>query len=305
MELIIGSHVSFTKDKQLVGSTEEAIRYGGNTFMFYTGAPQNTTRAKIDEDRTKQAFELMKEHHIDPKNVIVHAPYIINLANTAKPESYQFAIQFLKQEVKRCEQLGMDKVVLHPGSYVSLDLETGLQNISAALNQVLTADTKVNILLEFMAGKGSECGTSFQDLKTIIDHVEHNDKLMVCFDTCHMNDAGLDLTDFDAILDEFDQIIGIEKLGCIHINDSKNEQGSNKDRHENFGFGTIGFDTLIHIVYNERTKHIPKILETPFVSENPDSNKRIYPPYKFEIEMIQTKTFHPHLFEEIRSFYQK
>lgn len=300
-ELIIGSHVSFKSADQLVGSVKETISYGANTFMFYTGAPQNTNRAKIDDNLTMEAYKLMKEHNIALENVIVHAPYIINLANTEKLDSYNFAIDFLKQEIDRCESLGMTKLVLHPGSSVKLSKEIGIKNIIDALNKVLTKDQNVIILLETMAGKGSEIGSSFEEIKEIIDGVTLNDKLGVCLDTCHISDAGYDITNFDAVLDEFDKIIGLNKLMCIHVNDSKNPMGAHKDRHDNFGFGLLGFDNLINVVYNKRIENIPKILETPYVDGD---SKRMFPPYKFEIAMIRNKKFNPNLLEEIRAYYK-
>lgn len=301
MDLIIGSHVSYKKDEGLYGSVKEALSYGSNTFMFYTGAPQNTARNPIDLDLTKKGLELMKENNIDKKNVIVHAPYIVNLANE---KNMDFGISFLKNELKRVEELGFDKVVLHPGSHIGLGVDAGLKNITFALNQSLNDDTNVMILLETMAGKGSECGRTFEEIKTIIDGVEKSDRIGVCLDTCHLNDAGYDISDFNLILDEFDRIIGIDKLKCIHINDSKNVIASHKDRHENIGYGTIGFDNLINIIYNERLKDVPKILETPYIGPNDDSKERIYPPYKFEIEMIKNKNFDENLYEKIRNYYR-
>ena len=287
MDLIIGSHVSYKSGKQLLGSVVEALSYGANTFMFYTGAPQNTNRSTIDDNLTKEAYQLMEENGINPKNVIVHAPYIINLANDGA--SYDFAIKFLKEEIKRVDKLGMKYLVLHPGSHVGLGIEKGLDNIINGLNFVLSEDNDVIICLETMAGKGSELGTSFEQIKKIIDGVKLNNKLMVCLDTCHINDAGYDLNNFDEVLDEFDNVIGLDKLACIHINDSKNERGAHKDRHENIGIGTIGFDNLIKVIYNERLDGIPKILETPYIGDTDDSKERLYPPYKFEIEMIRNK----------------
>ncbi len=301
-DLIIGAHVSFNKDTQLLGSVEEALSYGANTFMFYTGAPQNTNRADISLEQTKKAKDLMKEKGIDIQNVIVHAPYIINLANNGS--NYDFAISFLKQEVKRVETLGITKLVLHPGSHVGLGSEEGIRNIIFALNQVITKDTKAIICLETMAGKGSECGATFEEIKTILDGVQYKDKVMVCLDTCHIHDAGYSVHDFDATLEQFDHIIGLEKLGCLHINDSKNERGSHKDRHENIGYGKIGFDALLYVLYHEKLKGIPKILETPYVSFDDNSKERMYPPYRFEIDMIRKQEFNPHLIEEIRAFYK-
>ncbi len=301
-ELIIGSHVSFGKDKQLVGSVMEALSYGCNAFMFYTGAPQNTNRAEIDLQLTNEALKIMKDNNIDIKNVVVHAPYIINLANNGN--NYNFSIDFLKEEIKRTEKLGVDKLVLHPGSHVGLGSDVGIKNIIDALNKVITKNQNVIVCLETMAGKGSEVGSYFEQIKQIIDGVNFNDKVGVCLDTCHVNDAGYDLNDFDKVLDEFNQIIGLNKLMCVHINDSKNNIGDHKDRHENFGFGTIGFDTLLSIVYHDKLKDIPKILETPYVTLTDDDKKRLYPPYKFEIDMIRSKTFNKELLINIRDYYK-
>ncbi len=302
MDLIIGSHVSYKSGKQLLGSVVEALSYGANTFMFYTGAPQNTNRSTIDDNLTKEAYQLMEENGINPKNVIVHAPYIINLANDGA--SYDFAIKFLKEEIKRVDKLGMKYLVLHPGSHVGLGIDKGLDNIINGLNFVLSEDNDVIICLETMAGKGSELGTSFEQIKKIIDGVKLSDKLMVCLDTCHINDAGYDLNNFDAVLDEFDRIIGLNNLACLHINDSKNERGAHKDRHENIGIGTIGFDNLINVIYNKRLDGIPKILETPYIGDTDDSKERLYPPYKFEIEMIKNKKFDADFLNKIRNYYK-
>ena len=297
--LLIGSHVSFKSNTQLLGSTKEALSYGENTFMFYTGAPQNTKRSKIDDNLTNEALKLMNENNIDIRNVIVHAPYIINLANDENKEKYLFAINFLKEEIKRVEKMGIKKIVLHPGSYTTLDIDRGIKCIINALNDVLKDDSSVSILLETMAGKGTEIGFKLEHLKRIIDGVSNKDRLMVCLDTCHLNDAGYDMSNFDVFLDEFNDIIGIEKIGCIHINDSKNILSSNKDRHENIGYGMIGFENLLNIIYNERLNNIPKILETPYVKD------RLYPPYKFEIEEIKNKKFNSKLYEDIINHYEK
>ena len=293
--MIIGSHVSFKKDTQLVGSVKEAISYGSTTFMFYTGAPQNTNRQAINDNLTNEAKDLMLKNNIDIDNVIVHAPYIINLAS-----NNDFAVDFLKQELNRVEQLGMNKLVLHPGSSVKLSKEEGIKNIINNLNKV--GKSNVLILLETMAGKGTELGKTFEEIKKIIDGVGY--PLGVCLDTCHINDAGYDLNDFDKILDLFDKIIGINYLKCIHINDSKNIINAHKDRHENIGYGTIGFDNLIKIIYHEKLKDIPKILETPYISIDDNSKERMYPPYKFEIEMIKNKKFNNNLIKDIRDYYK-
>ena len=288
MELIIGSHVSFKKDDQLVGSVLETISYGANTFMFYTGAPQNTSRVPISSELTLKGLGLMKLNNIDIKNVVVHAPYIINLANS---NNFDFNVRFLKEEIERVESLGVNKLVLHPGSHVGVGVDQGIQNIIDSLNVALKEDTEVTICLETMAGKGTELGRNFEEIKRIIEGVELKDKIGVCMDTCHLNDAGYDLSDFDFILDEFDRIIGLKYLNVIHINDSKNEINTHKDRHDNIGIGKIGFDNLIKIIYHDKLKAIPKILETPYVEKNP--------PYKEEIEMIRNKEFNENLIKDI------
>jgi len=290
--LLIGSHVGFKKDSQLLGSLKEALSYGANTFMFYTGAPQNTSRYPIQDGLTLEAFSLMKDQKIDYSKVVVHAPYIINLANDKDPDKFMFSVRFLQEELERCELLGIKQIVLHPGSHVGLGEDIAISNIAKGLNMILGTHS-VTVLLETMAGKGTEVGSSLEEVKRIIDLVDDKEHIGVCLDTCHLNDAGYDMSDFDKFLEKFDAIIGLDKIGCIHINDSKNVRGSHKDRHENFGFGTLGFDTLISIVYHEKLKNVPKILETPYVD-------REYAPYRYEIEMIKNKKFDSSLLEKIR-----
>ena len=290
--LVIGSHVGFNKKTQLLGSVEEAIKYKANTFMFYTGAPQNTARSPIEDGLTLEALTKMEENNIEFSKVIVHAPYIINLCNE---EKFEFSVNFLTEEIQRVNLLGVKYMVLHPGSHVGLGIEKGIDNIIKGLNMVFqnVKDTnQVIILLETMAGKGTEVGSKLEEIKTIIDGVEDKEHIGVCLDTCHLNDAGYSMENFDDFLNEFDSLIGIDKIHCIHINDSKNIKSSHKDRHENIGFGTIGFDNLIKIIYNERIENIPKILETPYV-------EREYAPYKYEIEMIRNKEFNPNLIDLI------
>ena len=299
MEIIIGSHVSFKKEEQLLGSVKEALSYGANTLMIYTGAPQNTNRMPIDKDLTNKAHELMKENKF--KEVIVHAPYIINLAND---KNYDFNVEFLKNEIKRVEELGLSILVLHPGSHVGIGIEKGIENIIKTLNDAITKDQKVIVCLETMAGKGSELGTDINELKQIIDNVKLNDKIGICLDTCHLNDSKYDISKFDEILDEIDSKIGLEKIKCVHINDSKNIKESHKDRHENIGFGTLGFDNILNVIYNDKIKNVPKILETPYVSRDEFSKDRDYPPYKFEIMMIKDKKFNNNLLTDIRNYYK-
>lgn len=297
MSLIIGSHVSYKNSTGMLGSVKEALSYGANTFMFYTGAPQNTSRGEINDSLTLEAYKLMKENNIDLEKVIVHAPYIVNLANWS---NFDFSVSFLTNEVERCHFLGVKYLVLHPGSAVNCSREEAIKNIAKGLNLILDNDYDVTILLETMAGKGNEVGKTFEELKGIIDLVKYQDKIGVCLDTCHLNDAGYNISDFDSVLEEFDRVIGINKIGCIHVNDSKNDINSHKDRHENFGFGTLGFDTLINIIYHDKLKNIPKILETPYVTKDNDSKEREYPPYKYEIAMIRNGVFDKELITKIR-----
>lgn len=299
-KLIIGQHVSFKNNTQLVGSVKETLSYQANTFMFYTGAPQNTARKEINLELTKEGQKMMKENGIDIHHVIVHAPYIVNLANSANSD---FGIRFLKEEIKRCEQLGISKIVLHPGSHVGIGIEEGIKNIIDALNHVLEDSSDVQVLLETMAGKGTEIGSCFEEIKAIMSGIQKKTRIGVCLDTCHIHDAGYDITNFDEVLEKFDQIIGLKNLKCVHINDSKNVIASHKDRHENIGYGTIGFDQLLKIIYHEKLKDVPKILETPYVSID-GGKDRTYPPYKFEIEMIRNKKFNPNMIEEIREYYK-
>ena len=291
--LYIGSHVGFKKNSQLLGSLQEALSYGANTFMFYTGAPQNTSRYPILDGLTLEAMTLMKEHGFDYSKVVVHSPYIINLANDKDPDKFMFSVRFLQEELERCELLGIRQLVLHPGSHVGLGIDTAISNIAKGLNMILGTHP-VTILLETMAGKGTEVGSTLEELKRIIDLVDDKEHIGVCLDTCHLNDAGYDMKEFDSFLEQFDQVIGIDKIGCVHVNDSKNVLGSHKDRHENIGFGTIGFDTLLSVIYHEKLEEVPKILETPYVD-------KVYPPYRYEIEMIRNKKFDSNLLDRIRN----
>ena len=297
MSLIIGSHVSFSSSEQLLGSVKEALSYKATTFMFYTGAPQNTVRLPIDDNLTKKGLELMNENNIDIDNLVVHAPYIINMAND---KNYDFNVSFLTEEINRVTKLGVKRLVIHPGSHVGLGEDIGLNNIIKVLNAVINKDTYPMICLETMAGKGSELGTSFRQLKYIIDNINIKDKVFVCLDTCHINDAGYDLNNFDNILDEFDNIIGLDKLKVIHVNDSKNTINTHKDRHENIGLGTIGFKNLNYVVNHDRLKDVPKILETPYITYE----DKKYPPYLFEIDMFKNNKDNSNLINDIVSYYK-
>lgn len=282
----IGSHVGMSGKKMMLGSALEAVSYGANTFMLYTGAPQNTRRKDVSELNIEEAKKYMQENNID--EFIVHAPYIINLANTIKPETFQLAVDFLKVEIERTQAMGSGILVLHPGSHVDAGVEAGTKQIINGLNQVLREDMTCKIALETMAGKGSEIGRTFEELAEIIEGVELSDKLCVCFDTCHVHDAGYDIiNDFDGVIDEFDKVIGKEKIAVFHINDSKNVCGAHKDRHANIGKGEIGFKPLHYIVHHKDFLDVPKILETPYIENEETKVKE--PPYKEEIEALLIK----------------
>lgn len=294
--MLIGSHVSMSGKGMLLSASQEAASYGANTFMIYTGAPQNTRRKPISDLNIPAGLVHMQENGMS--NVVVHAPYIINLANTTKPEVFELGVSFLQQEIERTAALDVTQIVLHPGAHVGAGVDAGIDRIIQGLNEVLTQEFPVQIALETMAGKGTEIGRNFEELARIFDGVTHNHRLSVCFDTCHVHDAGYDIVnDFDGVLEEFDRLIGLDRLKVLHINDSKNVRGAGKDRHENIGFGEIGFDALCHIVHHEKLMHVPKILETPFVGPDAKNKKA---PYAYEIEMLRTKTFKPELIDAMR-----
>ncbi len=284
-DIKLGSHVGMSGKDMFLNSVREAVSYGANTFMVYTGAPQNTRRKEISELNIPAAWDLMRENGIE--EFVVHAPYIINLANTVKPETYELAVTFLRTELERTVAMGSHVLVLHPGSHVNAGVEAGTAQIIKGLNEVLTPDLDCVIALETMAGKGSEIGRSFEELARIYDGVSCNDKLRVCFDTCHTNDAGYDIAgDFDGVIDTFDHVLGKDQIAVFHINDSKNPRGAAKDRHENLGKGEIGLEALKYVVWHPDFLDIPKILETPWY-KNPDNPKDVWAPYKEEIALLR------------------
>lgn len=287
----IGSHVSFKSPKFYLNALKEALSFGSNTFMIYSGPPQNTKRVNIYQTYIQETLIEMQKNKISLNDLAGHAPYIINLANPSL-EKRNFAISFLTDEFKRFTHLQIPQVVLHPGNSLKQPKKEAIKFIAKGINQILknTNHLKNKITLETMAGKGTEIGSCFQELKDIIDLIENKDRIGVCFDTCHVFDAGYDIKNkFTEVIEEFNNIIGLKYLTLFHINDSKNDLGSKKDRHENIGYGQIGFDALINIIYHSDFLHLPKILETPFIKN--------LPPYKKEIDMIKNKKFNPHLKE--------
>ena len=298
--LKLGSHVGMSGKEMFLGSVKEALSYNANTFMLYTGAPQNTRRKAISELNIEAGWELMRESGLS--EFVVHAPYIINLGNSVKPETYELAVEFLREEIKRTEAMGSNVLVLHPGSHVDAGEDAGIAQIIKGLNEVLAPEIKVRIALETMAGKGSEIGKTFEQLARIYDGVAYNDKLRVCFDTCHTHDAGYDIVnDFEGVVEHFDKVLGKEQIAVFHINDSKNVNGAAKDRHENIGFGEIGFDALNKIVHFSDFEEVPKILETPYVTAEPGGKEKSLAPYGVEIAMLQSGVFEPLLYDIIRN----
>lgn len=281
----LGCHVGMAGKEMFLASAKEAASYGANVFMLYTGAPQNTRRKDISELNIEAGWEYARQHGIE--EIVVHAPYIINLANTVKPETYELAVEFLEKEIIRTAAMRSRIMVLHPGSHVNAGVEAGIAQVIKGLNTVLNQnDDDVYIALETMAGKGSEVGRTFEELKAIYDGVDKKDRLRVCFDTCHVNDAGYDIVNhYDEVFEEFDKVIGLDQIAVFHINDSMNPLGAHKDRHANIDKGSIGYETLHRLVHDERFIDVPKILETPGLAEE-GSDKKTKPPYKEEIEWL-------------------
>ena len=283
-DLLIGSHVGMNGPEYYLGSVKEAISYGATTFMFYTGAPQNSYRKPLEELRINEGRSLLKEHGFDESKIVVHAPYIINAANPSKPELLDLSIKTIINELQRTEAFGASILVLHPGNHLGAGPDKAIEVLADSLDKVLANDgTKVKIAIETMAGKGSEIGISFEEVREIIDKCHFKDRLGVCLDTCHVSDAGYDVNDTDGLLNEFNRVIGLDRLLVVHVNDSKNPRGAHKDRHENLGYGEIGFEALCRLANHPRLKDVPKILETPYINEKA--------PYSDEIRMLRDESF--------------
>jgi deoxyribonuclease-4 len=299
---LIGSHVGLGGEEQYLASVREALSYGADVFMVYTGAPQNTLRRPVSSMRVDEAKALMTVNGIDPATIVVHAPYIVNLANP-DPEKRDFAVSFLTQEVRRTHAMGAKTIVVHPGAHMNTGAETGAERVAEGIRRILadTVSTDVAIAIEGMAGKGTELGRSFDELGLILALVGPTPRLGVCLDTCHAHDAGYDVVSgFDGLLEEFDRIVGVRNILVLHVNDSRNERGSHKDRHANIGFGRIGFDALARIVRHPVFERLPKILETPYVPDDADPEKG-HPPYACEIAMLRAGRFDPDMMAQVRS----
>ncbi len=278
-KILIGAHVSLKAPNYFLNSVKDTISYKANALMIYTGPPMNSRRKDIADLKIPEALELMAANDIDPKNTIIHAPYIIN-CGSPEANKWNFAQEFLIKELRRSQALKSQYLVLHPGAHVGSGAENGLKRVVEALDNVLSQDgTDVKIALETMAGKGSELGRDFEELNYIITNSKFSERIVVCFDTCHVWDSGKDLNDIDAVLNEFDQVIGLDKLQVIHLNDSKNDLLSHKDRHQNIGYGFIGFENLVKIFYHPKLTNVIKILETPWIEK--------VAPYKEEINALR------------------
>lgn len=283
-DLLIGSHVGMNAPDYYLGSVKEAISYGSTTFMFYTGAPQNSFRKPLKDLKIEEGRALLKEQGFDESKIVVHAPYIINAANPERVELLETSIRTIINELQRTAAFGAKMLVLHPGNHLGLGPEVAIPVLAESLDEVFSKDgTDVKIAIETMAGKGSEIGITFQQVRQIIDLCHYQDRLGVCLDTCHIHDAGYDVNDADALLKEFDEIIGLDRLLVVHVNDSKNIRGAHKDRHENLGYGEIGFEALCRIANHPLLKDVPKILETPYINEKA--------PYSDEIRMLRAESF--------------
>jgi len=275
----LGSHVSMSAPEYVLGSVKEALGYNANALMLYTGAPQNSNRAPVEKLRIEEAKQLWLENGNEMKDMIVHAPYIINLANTVKPETFDMGVEVLGRELERSAAIGARYLVLHPGSYLTATLQEGIDSIIKGLNIVLSQHKNIIICLETMAGKGKEVGFRFEQIAQIIQGCEHPELLGVCLDSCHIWDSGYDLNDLDFVLKQFDEAIGLDKLYVIHVNDSKNELSARKDRHANIGDGFIGKENLIKLVHHPLLEGKTMILETPYIDKKA--------PYKEEIELLK------------------
>ena len=278
-KILIGCHVSMNAPDFFLGSVQEALSYNATTFMFYTGAPQNSYRKPLEQLKIAEGKKLLSEAGIDPTNLVVHAPYIINGANKVKPELFDLSVELILRELERTEAFGVKTLVLHPGAHVGQGKDVAISALAECLDKVFESNhSDVKIALETMSGKGTEIGTNFNEIRQIIDSCHHQDRLGVCLDTCHINDSGYDVHDVDAVLKQFDEIIGLNRLLVVHVNDSKNPKESHKDRHENVGYGYVGFKTMYEYIHHPLLRNIPKILETPYIEQKP--------PYKQEIQML-------------------
>ena len=259
MSIFIGCHLSVTNGYEAMGRT--MLEFGGNTFAFFTRNPRGGKSKELLPEDAAGLQSLLKNEHFGP--LVAHGSYTMNLC-AANPQTRENGLDMLEKDLQRMEQLPGNTYNFHPGAHVGQGVETGIQLIADALNRFLTPGMQTTVLLETMAGKGTEIGGSFEELREIIDRVELRDKIGVCLDTCHVWDAGYDLVhDLDGVLQEFDRVIGLGRLYAVHFNDSKNDCGSRKDRHEKLGLGKLGMEAMRRVALHPALDRLPFILETP------------------------------------------
>ena len=273
--LVIGPHISISKGFGKAAQT--AVDIGANTFQFFSRNPRGGNAKEFDEKDIEKFQKIRKEYNFGP--LLAHAPYTMNLGGS-KDEVYEFGRKVIKEDIERMDSLGIEYMCFHPGSHVGGGIDFGIQRIVDALNETLTGEENITVLLETMSGKGTEIGFTFEQIKRIIDGVTHNEKLGVCLDTCHIFSAGYDIVnDLDGVLERFDNLIGLDRLKAIHLNDSLNSCGSHKDRHARIGEGQIGLDAIVRIINHDALKHLPFLLETPNELDG----------YAREIELLKSK----------------
>lgn len=283
--MMLGCHISLSGPGYFLSSVEQALSFGCDTFMFYTGAPQNAVRADLAKMRIEEGQRKWMESGHRLSDLVVHAPYIINLACDKDEEKYSYALKLLESELRRAKAFGANRLVLHPGCHLGQGFEEGKAALCKALDQATSDIDGISIAIESMAGKGSEIGVGFSQLRQIIDGCRNPERIGVCLDSCHLSDSGIDVSDAERLFDEFDRQVGLDKLLVFHLNDSKNPIGSHKDRHENIGMGHIGFEALCALAHSKALQGVPTILETPYFNGKP--------PYKKEIEMLRSSEFDP------------
>ncbi|MDU1539926.1 MAG: deoxyribonuclease IV [Paeniclostridium sordellii] len=261
--IVIGPHISIAKG--FSKAAQSAVDMGANTFQFFSRNPRGGNAKAFDEKDIMKFQEIRKDNNFGP--LLAHAPYTMNLAGV-KEEVYEFGRKVIKEDIERMDSLGIEFMCFHPGSHVGSGVEVGIDKIASALNEAITGKENITVLLETMSGKGSEIGFTFEQIREIIDKVEHDEKIGVCLDTCHIFSAGYDIVnDLDSVIDKFDKIIGLERLKAVHLNDSMMPFESKKDRHACIGEGEIGLDAIIRFITHPKLKHLPFYLETPLEDE--------------------------------------
>ncbi|MFR5601731.1 MAG: deoxyribonuclease IV [Lachnospiraceae bacterium] len=271
--LTIGTHMSIAKG--LAKTAENVVEMEANTMQIFSRNPRGSNFKTYDENEIEKFQRIRKEHAFGP--LLAHAPYTMNLAS-AQEKVYEFACTVIREDVARMDALGIENMVFHPGSHTGIGVEEGIRNIVAGLDQAITGQEQITVLLETMTGKGTEIGDRFEQLREIRDRVQHPERIGICLDTCHVFAAGYDIVgDLDGVLEEFDRVLGLSLLKAIHLNDSLMPFGSHKDRHATIGNGQIGLEPLLNVLNHPKLKHLPFYLETPLDDQG----------HKEEIKMLK------------------